>query len=150
VIKGVDGNRLVRRVRTRHERVLISNCHQAVAIADADEASPKPRALCAFTVHVYLRAVVSAVTLIGLAAPVADFVTPPLLDVQVAVYCGAVSGLPFACAAVSAVNVTLRTPGDVLRIVGVAGGAGDPTITGSDAADANPVPRALCALTVQV
>jgi hypothetical protein len=33
-------------------------------------------------------------TVIGEAVPVTVFATPPLLDVQVAVYCGAVSALP--------------------------------------------------------
>jgi hypothetical protein len=90
------------------------------------------------TVHVYLRPVVNAVTLIGLPAPVADFVTPPVLEIQVAVYCGAVNALPFACAAVSNVKATRNTPADGVVTVGFAGGAGEPTITGSEGAESTP------------
>ena len=60
----------------------------AIAAFDAADASPTPRAFFAVTVQVYDLPTVSPVTVIGAAvAPrcVADFVTPPLLDVQVAV-----------------------------------------------------------------
>jgi hypothetical protein len=56
-----------------------------ITAAEAVEAVPGPTAFVAVTVQVYVRAVVSAVTVIGLAAPELEPVTPPLLEVQVAV-----------------------------------------------------------------
>jgi hypothetical protein len=53
--------------------------------SDGAEADPVPRALLAVTVQVYVDAVVSAVTVIGLAAPELVPATPPFVDVQVTV-----------------------------------------------------------------
>jgi hypothetical protein len=90
------------------------------------------------------------VTLIGLAAPVADFATPALLDVHATVYCGAVRGLPFACGAVRFVNVAFSVPLAVFVTAGCATFAGEPTMTGNDATEVGLVPRALFATTVHV
>ena len=47
-------------------------------------------------------------------------------------------------------NVTFNTPLAVLATVGVATGAGEPTMTGNEAAEDSPVPRTLCSFTVHV
>jgi hypothetical protein len=76
---------------------------------------------------------------------VADFVTPPLLDVHVAVWLWIVLPL-FA----PIVNVTRSVPDAILVATTAVGGAGEPTITGPDAADASPIPRAFFAVTLHV
>lgn len=58
-------------------------CCYAVTVFDAAEAGPVPRAFVARTVHEYVLPTVRPPTVMGLAMPVADLVTPPLDDVQV-------------------------------------------------------------------
>ena len=86
------------------------------------------------------------VTVIGLDEPPAEPVAPPLLDTQVAVY--PVTALPPLLA--GAVNATLTEvlPRVAVPIVGASG-----TVAGTttfDAADPEPVPTALVAVTVHV
>ena len=77
------------------------------------------------------------------------FVTPPLLDTHVAVWL--VIALPLFA---PIVNVTVNEPVPVVVVPDLAttfvGGAGEPTITGSDAAEGRPVPTELVAVTEQV
>jgi hypothetical protein len=94
--------------------------------------------------------VVAPETAIGLVAALPVLVTPPLLDVQVAVLL--VIGTPFAA---PSVNDTLSGPVAVVvepetafTAVGAAGATA--TITAFDAADAGPVPTPLVAWTWQV
>jgi hypothetical protein len=89
---------------------------------------------------------VSNVTVNGDVVPVADLVTPALLDVQVAVY-PVTGGAPlFGGGAID----TAIWPG--LGVTAVTDGApGSPGITtADDGADAGPVPTAFFATTVQV
>jgi hypothetical protein len=76
-------------------------------------------------------------------------VTPPLLDTHVAVWL--VIALPLFA---PITNVTVNDPVVVVAEPDTAftfvGGAGEPTITASDGADATPVPTALVAWTVHV
>src|SRR5262249_42680776 len=76
--------------------------------------------------------------------------TPPFVDVHVAVYCGALSALPLACAAVRFGKVTRSTPRASRAVVGRATCAGAPTVIGSDAADGTLVPPAFVAVTLHV
>ena len=90
----------------------------------------------------------SPVTSIGAAAdPVwmADFVTPLLLDVHVAV-CLWIA-LPLSA---PIVKVTRSVPDKIFAATTAVGGAGEPTIIGPDAADASPIPRAFLAVTLHV
>jgi hypothetical protein len=96
--------------------------------------------------------VVTPATVIGAAvAPecVPVLVTPPLLDTHVAVWL--VIALPLFA---PIVNVTLRDPVAIAvepeTAFTAVGGAGEPTITGNDAAEARPTPRPLIAFTVHV
>src|SRR4029077_19519452 len=117
--------------------------------SDGAESRPAPRALVAFTVHVYDLPVVTAATVIGAAvapACVPVLVTPPLLDTHVAVWL--VIALPLFA---PIVNVTTNEPVAVVVEPDFAttavGAAGEPTITGSEGADAKPAPRAFVAFT---
>jgi hypothetical protein len=105
--------------------------------------------LVAVTVHVYVLAVVRLETTIGLAVPVWARVTPPLLDVQVAVY-----PLIEEPLFVPAVKLTVSDPVEPNverdKAFTFVGAAGDPRITGNDAADVGPDPAAFVALTVHV
>jgi hypothetical protein len=82
---------------------------------------------------------------------VPDFVpiTPPLLEVQVAVKL--VIALPLLAPGVNdtvtGAVVVVVEPGVALTAVGA---AGDPTITAADGGDATPTPRALVAVTEHV
>ena len=93
--------------------------------------------------------VVTALTVTGEAAAEPVFVTPPSVDVQVAVL--VVTELPLLTAAV---NDTTSDPVAVVvepeTAVTDVGAAGAPTITAADATDALPAPRELDALTVHV
>jgi hypothetical protein len=80
--------------------------------ADGADPRPTPRALVAFTVHVYVPPVLNPATVIGAAvapewAPV--LVTPPLLDVHVAVWL--VIALPLSA---PIVNLTVNEPVEVV------------------------------------
>jgi hypothetical protein len=88
--------------------------------------------------------------MMGLPVPVAARATPPLLEVHVAVYFGVVSGLPFACAAVSNVNPTFNQPAATRATPGVATRAGAPTTIAADGADAGLVPALVVSVTVHV
>jgi hypothetical protein len=101
------------------------------------------------TVHVYVLAVVRPDTVSGLAVPVCEPATPPSLVVHVAVKLEI--ALPLLAPAVKlTVNgpvVALVEPDTAFTFVGA---AGEPTITGNDATDANPAPRPFVARTVHV
>ena len=104
------------------------------------------------TVHVYVRPVVTPATVIGVeAAPglTADCVTPPSVDVHVAVNC--VTTDPWFEAGLCA---TVRVPvADVVAPEAAAiflGAAGAPTITAALGADAGPTPDADVLETVNV
>jgi hypothetical protein len=88
---------------------------------------------------------------IGEPVPVTVFATPPLLDVQVAVYCGAVRALPFVA---PPTNVTVSDPVAVVVDPDAAetdvGAAGEPSMTGREAAEARLVPALLVDLTRHV
>jgi hypothetical protein len=91
---------------------------------------------------------VRAVTVIGAAvapACVPVFVTPPFDDAHVAVW-EVIAEPLFA----PMVNDTLICPAATFTADTPVGGAGEPTITGNDATDAKPAPRAFVALTVHV
>ena len=120
-----------------------------ITAGDAADARPAPRALVALTVHVYVFPVVAAVTVSGDEALVAVLVAPPSDDTHVAVKL--VTALPLFEPGVNdttsdAVAVVVEDDTAVTAV----GGAGDPTITGADAADTTPAPRAFVALTVHV
>jgi hypothetical protein len=109
--------------------------------------------LVALTVHVYVFAVVTAATVIGAAAAptcVPVLVTPPLLDVHVAVWL--VIALPLSA---PIVNVTVNEPVAAAVEFDTAftplGGLGaSATVTELDAADEAPVPKAFVAVTAHV
>ena len=95
---------------------------------------------------------VTPLTTIGAAAApvcVAFFVTPPLVDVHVAVWLWI--ALPLFA---PIVNVTVNDPVEVVVDPDFAttfvGGAGDPTMTAGDATDATPEPTAFVAVTLHV
>ena len=100
------------------------------------------------TAHLYVFPAVRLGTTIGLSVPVADRAIPPFDDVQLAVYFGVESALPFAWAAVRRGNDTRSLPAATLAAPGVATRAGAPTTIAGDAADAAPVPTAFVAVTV--
>jgi hypothetical protein len=106
--------------------------------------------LWALTLHVYVLPGVRLNTTIPLPTPAAARATPPLRDVQVAVYFGVVSALPFACAPVSNGNVTRKRPAAILVATGVPGREGAPTTIGKDGTDGRLVPALLVAVTVHV
>ena len=80
---------------------------------------------------------------------VAVLVAPPLVEVQVAVW-------PVIVAPLLAPNVKVTTSDPVAAVVDAdvtataAGGAGEPTITAAEGADARLVPTPFAALTVHV
>ena len=84
-------------------------------------------------------------TLTGLADPVPVLVTPPIPELQVAVY--RVTVLPLLA---PGVKDTLTTPMPVSETPIAVGAAGEPTITAGEGDDASPMPRAFVAVTVQV
>ncbi len=90
------------------------------------------------------------VTVSDVVAPTTVCVTPPLLDVHVVVYSGAVSGLPLVA---PCVKVTLNDPVEWVVESDVAitpvGAAGEPSITAADGDEAGPAPTALVEVTVQ-
>ena len=91
------------------------------------------------------------VTVTELAAPVPVAVAPPLLEIHVAVYFGAVSALPLSA---PATNATLSGPVAEVVDPGMAevtvGAAGEPMITAGDAAEATPLPALFVDLILQV
>jgi hypothetical protein len=116
---------------------------------DGADGKPTPRALVAFTVHVYVLPAVRPNTVSGLADPVIAPVPPPLLDVHVAVKL--VIALPLFA---PAVKLTINGPIDVVVEPEIAftavGAAGEPTTTASDDNDWGPVPIKFVAATLNV
>jgi hypothetical protein len=114
-------------------------------VVEGCEAGPVPRPLVAFTVHVYDLPDVNPLTVTG---PVrADFerVTPPFLDVHVAVYF--VIGEPLFLAAA---NPTFNTPLATRAICATVTAAGAPTVTDEDITDGGPSTNPFSAVTVNV
>jgi hypothetical protein len=113
-----------------------------VTVFDAAEAGPVPTPFVAVTVNVYAVPFVSPVTVIGLAEP--DAVAPP--GEAVTVY--ELIAEPLVEGAVK-LTVACRSPPLAETPVGVPGtwGAG---VTALDAAEAEPVPALLVAVTVKV
>src|SRR5689334_4061289 len=104
---------------------------------DGADANAEASGRVALTVHVYVLPVVTAATVIGAAAAptcVPVLSTPPLLDTHVAVWLVIAAPL-FA----PMVNVTVSEPVAVVVEPDTAftavGAAGDPAMTGNDAAD---------------
>jgi hypothetical protein len=113
--------------------------------ADATDAELSPIALVAMTVHVYVLVLVRELTVIGEVAPLADWVAPPLLDVQVAVKpVIALPPLPFALNATVAEVLPLVTP-----VIAGAGGL-DAATNDDEADDAVLSPIALVATAAHV
>ena len=122
-----------------------------ITASDGADATPVPIPFVAWTVHVYVAAVVKAVTVNGDPAPLCTPVAPPLLDPHVAVY--PVIALPplFAGAANVTVNdpvAVVVEPDTAFTAVGASGAV--TAVTALDAADAGPVPTAFVAVTVHV
>jgi hypothetical protein len=99
---------------------------------------------------VYVLPTVSPATVIGVPAPAAVLVTPPLPDLHVAVYFGVLNGLPFACVPDNFAKATSNLPATGRLSVGLFACAGAPTTIDADAADDTPVPIAFVALALQV
>jgi len=114
-------------------------------VVDGCEAGPVPRALVAFTVHVYDLPGVSPFTVTGPVRADFDFVTPPLLDVHVAVYF--VIGEPLL---LGAPNPTFRAPLATRVTRATVAAAGAPTVTEPDITDGGPSTNPFSAVTVNV
>jgi hypothetical protein len=116
---------------------------------DGADAGPAPRAFVAVIVHVYVLAVVSPGTVIGLTVAELEPAAPPLADVHAAVKFEI--ALPLFA---PAVKLTMSDPVGVVVEVGLTfttvGAAGDPTIVATEGCDARLEPTAFLAFTLQV
>jgi hypothetical protein len=112
---------------------------------DGCDDGPVPRALVAFTVHVYDLPGVSPLTVTGPVRADFDFVTPPLPDVHVAVYF--VIGEPLLR---GAPNEIRNAPFATREICATVVAAGAPTVTAPDITDGGPSTNPFSAVTVNV
>ena len=112
---------------------------------EAAETGPAPMAFTARAVQVYVLPAVSAVTVIGLAAPFAEPVAPLSEDVQVTVY-EVIAAAPLPAGAEN-VTATDPFPRVATPIVGEPGTVA--AVKDVEATDAVPAPIALVAATVQ-
>jgi hypothetical protein len=113
--------------------------------SDASDSGPCPTAVVARTVHVYVRPLVSPVTVIGDAVPVSVPWAPPLLEVHFAE--NDVIALPLSPPAVNATSI-VALPRVTPVIVGGSGTAAG--VVGSEGSEGLLVPTAFVAVIVQV
>ncbi len=109
------------------------------------EGGPVPRALVAFTVHVYVLPALKPVTVNGPALAEVVLVTPPILELHVAEYFVIGEPLLFGTP-----NATRSTPRPTRTARAAVTAAGAPTVTDTDMTDGGPSTSPFSAVTVNV